>query len=352
MMNKKILPKLLIASVLVGGVNFLPAVVNFDAENLQIVSVAHAEVKTVTANGSAGMSFGDDNQKLVKIVKEKAKSLAIQAAKEKAGIYIKSYVKNTNHTLTDDDVTAYTSKKINILSDSYKKDYYNESDLKGNLTGNVGFKYIATVTAEIDTSDLQNYARRDEKEKLALAEQEKYLQKNIDEVNKNIEDLSKNTKILEEQKLLEMYVDQIDSNIKANQKIADSNKFYYEKKYKDFVITRSEALNTYTCIGIGTAKHIMSDYESPNVAKEIAKHEAIRTITEKIATYIKDGVKVSDDVANVVALNNLQVIEVKYTMTENDYYGLMEIKAFVKAKIDDEDIVKWRQNALKLFSEE
>ena len=52
MYRKKFLPKLVIASLLVGGVNFVPAVVNFDAGNLKIISVAYAEVKTVTANGS------------------------------------------------------------------------------------------------------------------------------------------------------------------------------------------------------------------------------------------------------------------------------------------------------------
>jgi len=48
--NKKILPKLVIASVLVGGINFLP--VNFPV-NLQIISIAHAEIQTVTVNDSA-----------------------------------------------------------------------------------------------------------------------------------------------------------------------------------------------------------------------------------------------------------------------------------------------------------
>ena len=172
-LRKKILPKLLVASVLVGGVNFVPANVNFDTENLQIISVAYAEVKTVTASGSAGMSFGDNDEKIMQMAKNAARTNAQLAAKEKAGIYIKSYVKTVNNTLTDDDVLAYTSNNIKIISETYKKDYYNESDPFGNLTGNIGFRYIVTVTAQIDTSDLQNYIQRDYQEKSTLAEQVK-----------------------------------------------------------------------------------------------------------------------------------------------------------------------------------
>ena len=42
MKGKNFLAKLLTATILVGGVNFAPAVVNFDAKNLQNVSVAYA----------------------------------------------------------------------------------------------------------------------------------------------------------------------------------------------------------------------------------------------------------------------------------------------------------------------
>ena len=39
--NKKILSKILIASMFAGGINFAPAVVNFDVKNLKIISVQH-----------------------------------------------------------------------------------------------------------------------------------------------------------------------------------------------------------------------------------------------------------------------------------------------------------------------
>lgn len=42
-MNRKILSKFLTAIILVGNVNFFSAIVNFDAKNLQIISVTYAE---------------------------------------------------------------------------------------------------------------------------------------------------------------------------------------------------------------------------------------------------------------------------------------------------------------------
>ena len=90
-MNKKILPKLLIASVLVGGVNFVPATVNFDAENLQIISVVHAEMQTYEGKDVAMFDFGEDDAEIIETVKNVAKMRAIQAARDKAGVYLKSY---------------------------------------------------------------------------------------------------------------------------------------------------------------------------------------------------------------------------------------------------------------------
>ncbi len=248
MYRKKFLPKLLIASLFVGGVNFVPATVNFNAENLQIISVAYAEVKTVTVNGSAGMSFGDNDEKILNMAKNAARMNAIQAAKEQAGIYIKSYVKTINGVLTDDYILAYASNNIKIISESYKKDFYNESDLRGNLTGNVGFKYIATVTVEIDTSDLQNYIRRDEQEKATLAEQAKSSQKNIAEINKNIEALNKTFKNKTSEEI-QSEIQKIDNKILRRQRIDEANKLadkgwkLWEKKdYEGAILKYNEAI--------------------------------------------------------------------------------------------------------------
>ena len=79
MRRKKILQKILIAAVLAGGINFVPAVVNFDAGNLQIISVAYAA--NYTAKDTAMFDFGEDNPQIVEMVKNAARMRAVQKAK-------------------------------------------------------------------------------------------------------------------------------------------------------------------------------------------------------------------------------------------------------------------------------
>ena len=234
-MNKKILPKLLIASVLVGGVNFLP--VNFAEKNLQIISVAYAKVENVTASGKAIFNFGEDDEKIVETVKNVAKMRAEQAAKEKAGIYVKSQTKILNNTLTDDDISAYTSNNIEILNTTYKKIPVQAHDVKGNDTGEIAFMYEATVTAKIDTADLQNFIQRDDKEN--LVQQNKISQENISKISQEFDDLNNSSENVEKIKF--KLVD-MNSRILAEQKLEEGNKFYNQKNYQAAIEKYTESL--------------------------------------------------------------------------------------------------------------
>ena len=234
-MNKKILPKLLIASVLVGGVNFLP--VNFAEKNLQIISVAHAKVENVTASGKAIFNFGEDDEKIVATVKNVAKMRAEQAAKEKAGIYIKSQTKIVNNALTDDDISAYTSNNIEILNTTYKKIPVQAHDVKGNDTGEIAFMYEATVTAKIDTADLQNFIQRDDKEN--IVQQNKISQENISKISQEFDNLNNSSEDVEQIKF--KLVD-VNSRILAEEKLAEGNKFFDKKDYQGAIEKYTESL--------------------------------------------------------------------------------------------------------------
>lgn len=80
-------------------------------------------------------------------------------------------------------------------------------------------------------SDLQNYIRRDEKEKYILAKLVKSSQKNIAEINKNIEDLNKTAqnKTSEE---IQSEVQKIDNQILAEQKNDEGLELHYKKDYQ------------------------------------------------------------------------------------------------------------------------
>lgn len=176
-MSKKFFSKFLITSMLVCGVNFVPAVVNFNIENLQIISVANAEIQNVTASDTAMFDFGEDDEKIVNLVKNVAKMRAEQVAKEKAGVYVSSFSKTVNGVLSDDDISAYTSNNIEILDVKYKKVPVQAHDVKGNDTGKIGVMYEATVTAKIDTSGLLGYLQLTSQEKIALVKKDKFVKK-------------------------------------------------------------------------------------------------------------------------------------------------------------------------------
>ena len=193
-MNKKYWKKFLAASILVGGLNFSPTLVNFDTENLQIFSIAYAEIKDVTAKDAAILDFADESAEYTAKVQNVAKMRAIQRARERAGVYLKSFSRTVNGVLTADDISAYTSDKIEVSDVKFQKLFYQVKDVNGNLTGKIGFMYEATVTAKIDTTGLQEYIQKSLQEKQRLIDRDKNLQKNIEEVDKKYEDLRQNAK--------------------------------------------------------------------------------------------------------------------------------------------------------------
>ena len=233
-MQKKFLPKLVIASILVGGVNFAP--VNFNAENLQIVSVAYAKVEKVTASGRAIFNFGENDAQIVNTVKNVAKMRAIQAAKENAGFYVKSFSQTVNGVLTADDISAYASNNIEILNVTYKKIPVQAHDVKGNDTGEIAFMYEATVTAKIDTSGLTAYIQRDDKEKEKIVENNQSSQENIEKISNEFDNLRNSTKDVEQ---IKSDMNKIDRKILAQQKIDEGDK---QRNNDDAILKYMEAI--------------------------------------------------------------------------------------------------------------
>lgn len=257
-MKKKFLSQIVIASVFVGGINFAPAAVNFNAENLQIVSVAYASVKNVTASGRAIFNFGENEAQIVNTVKNVARMRAIQAAKEKAGIYVKSSSTTVDGILTVDDISAYTSNNITILNVQYKKIPVQAHDVKGNNTGEIAFMYEAIVTANINTDNLSAYIRRDYKEKSTLIQQSKASQENIAKINQDFDSLRNSTNDV---KQIKSRFNQIDNEILAQQKLKEGVKLIYQKDYENAILKLDEAIKLnsnsaelYFCRGIAYYK--------------------------------------------------------------------------------------------------
>ena len=240
-MNKKLLKKILAASILVGILNFAPVQMNFYSGNLQIVSVAHAEIKTVFGDDVAMFDFGEDDAKIVNTVKNVAKMRAIQAAKEKAGVYLKSYTTTSNGVLTRDDISAITNNISEILDVKYERSIFQPVDANGNSYGNIGIMYTAIVTVKINTDGIYNYLQKNSIEKANIIQQDKNLQNFVLETVGNFEDVRANAKNQDVEQVHED-LNKIDKEISASEKIDEGNKLTYQTDYSAAISKYNEAI--------------------------------------------------------------------------------------------------------------
>ena len=117
MHGKKFMKKFLISSVAVGVISFSSIV--YYENNLQIVSVVHAEIKTYEAVGRAEFNFGENNPQLIEMAKNYARMNAVQSEKEQAVIYLKSFSRSLGGNLTDDDISVVANNSAEILNVKY-----------------------------------------------------------------------------------------------------------------------------------------------------------------------------------------------------------------------------------------
>ena len=277
MNKKKFLAKLVMASILAGGINFLP-VPNFDAGNFQ-VSIAHAETKNYTASDTAMFDFGEDDDFIINTVKNVAKLRAIQAAKEKAGVYLTSYSKTVNGNLTADDISVVTNNSAELLDVKYKKIPIQANDARGNSTGKVGLLYEATVTVKIDTDELSKYIKMTPQERLKLINQNKNLEKSNEKLDNEFEKLRRQSgNSGSSQIIIQLY--KIENKFTAQQKLEEGNRLYYRRDYQGAISKYNEAIK------------LNPDYEEANSNREIAENQSKNNGSKKISNKVpKDAVE-------------------------------------------------------------
>ena len=228
-MNKKVLMKFLIASLAVGTVNFSPII--FHAENnLQIVSVAHAEIKTYEGVGEYVMSDFETPD----TAKERAKQRAQQNAQEQAGVYVSSYTEVHNLAVTKDEITVITSGIMKIKDVVYEKSV--DSD---------GILFRAKIKADIDTDGITNWLNKNEGERSALVSKNQELQnalaeqdRKIAELKRQLEDKNSNTNT----ETLKKTFTEVDNEFLSNQKIESGNNLYFQGDYYGAISNYTQAI--------------------------------------------------------------------------------------------------------------
>ena len=132
-----------------------------------IISVAYAEIQTYEGTGEYEMSLYDD----IRVAKMRARQRAEQIAKDRAGVYVRSYYRSEKSQLVEKEISAITNNITKIIDVKY------EQREKVNHDGTKVITWIVDLKANIDTDGIQDYLDRDELEKLNLVNRNEELQK-------------------------------------------------------------------------------------------------------------------------------------------------------------------------------
>ena len=96
----------------------------------------------------------------------------------------------------------------------------------------------------------------------------------------------------------------------------------------------------------GVGEYIMSDFETPDVAKQRAKLYAERNAQEKAGVYIKsysrmENLELVADEIETMTSGILKVISVDYKMIPMEEYGGIMYRATILASIDTDNVDEW-----------
>ena len=96
----------------------------------------------------------------------------------------------------------------------------------------------------------------------------------------------------------------------------------------------------------GLGEYIMSDFETPDVAKQRAKMYAERNACEKAGVYIKsysrsENLELVADEVETMTNGILKVLSVEYKMVPMEQYGGIMYRAIIVAEIDTANIDDW-----------
>ncbi len=195
-------------------------------------STVNAEVKPFTGIGKYIMSDFDSQS----IAKERAKVRAEKNAKDKAGVYLTSFARAENSKLTQQEIFAITNNITNIVGEvDYAQEILPVDDDKV-------IRYIATLTANIDTDGINDWLKRDDKNKVTIIEQNETTGKVADENDKQFDALKTqydNATNQQDKDRIKTEIEQVDKEFSAIQKLEEGNRFYYNGDYDN-------AINAYT----------------------------------------------------------------------------------------------------------
>ena len=185
---------------------------------------AFAEVRMYTGVGKCAM--GD----LVSPAQAKnyAKELAMQNAKEQAGVYLTNYTRTVKAKLSAKEITAISNNITELVGEVKYTQVPTEAD------GVPVVVYTATLQANVDTAGIQKYLEKDEKEKVTIVSQVEKSQQDVNnclrEIEKLDEQYNKASSEQEKEKIRREF-DAVDKKLLSEQKNKEGIALYYRGDY-------------------------------------------------------------------------------------------------------------------------
>ena len=244
---------------------------------------AFAEVSTYTGVGKCVM--GD----LVSPAQAKnyAREMAMQNAKEQAGVYLANYTRTTNTRLTENEITAITNNITELVGEvSY-------TQIPGEVNGVPVVVYTATLQVNVDTEGIRAYLGKDEKVRVNIVSQSKKSRQDINVSLTKIEQLNQaynEAGSVQEKERIEREFNVADKKLQAGQKLEEGNALYYNGDYDGAIRLYDEALVLYpeyddAYTNRGAAYAMKNDYD-----RAIADFDRALSINPKDAgTYNNRG---------------------------------------------------------------
>ena len=192
---------------------------------------AEAEVKSYDGVGEYIMSDFETPD----VAKQRAKMYAERNACEKAGVYIKSYSRSENLEFVADEIETMTNGILKVLSVEYKLVPMEEYG---------GIMYRAIIVAEIDTANIDDWISHSRDERESLIEKNRELQRQLDEQERQINELKKRAEHSNNPEASEKFQREFaeaDRIFMSNVKLEDGNRYVlihgdwaYNKAYESW----------------------------------------------------------------------------------------------------------------------
>lgn len=196
-------------------------------------SIVNAEVKTYEGTDEYYVLGAVEN---INVAKERARERALRDAREKAGVYIHTFSKVINMKMVEDEIISVASGIIHVLDTVYEIVPLTDMD---------GYLIRATVQADIETSEIENFLKKDAEEIATIVANEKLIRQQEEQQEKKIETLKQEyikADTAEEKENIAKQIAEEDKVFLSNQKLREGNKFRDEGNHKQAEKLFTEAI--------------------------------------------------------------------------------------------------------------